>query len=225
MINSALTRWVNQGLAHGICPLCHVSHKADAEYIWYFFDEYSTEDAALEALRRARGFCADHAEQLRRIEVDGLKSTLGIAGTYEDTLRGLADDLSALGVKKGRLERAPCPGCVNRDGEISANAVHLLDLLTQSERARERFAASLGLCVDHFRLVWDLSRGPAERELILAVARRAAERVALGLGEHVRKQGAEFRHEPKGEEERAWVDALHLTGGWPPERTPGRPAR
>jgi hypothetical protein len=40
--NSALTRWLKQGLTRGMCPLCRVAHKADREYLWHFFEEYST---------------------------------------------------------------------------------------------------------------------------------------------------------------------------------------
>jgi Family of unknown function (DUF6062) len=82
MTSTALTRWLKQGLAQGICPLCRASHKLDREYIWYFLEKWSMHQDHVDAFAHARGFCPDHTEQLRRAEVDGLGSTLGISDLY-----------------------------------------------------------------------------------------------------------------------------------------------
>ena len=58
--------------------------------MWNFFDERSSDEDALDQVAAARGFCSHHAEQLRRIEVDGLKSTIAISDVHEHTLRTLA---------------------------------------------------------------------------------------------------------------------------------------
>src|SRR5512133_3254828 len=94
--NSALTRFLKQGLKRGVCPLCRVAYKMDGEYMWAFFDDYSSDDKTLDRLREARGFCAEHAERLRRLEVEGLHSNLGISNVYLDTLQGLEEALQAL---------------------------------------------------------------------------------------------------------------------------------
>ena len=72
--SSAVTSWLRQGLANGICPLCRVAHKADREYIWHFYDERSNDMGAVEEVRRAFGFCAEHIEMLRRIDVEDMKT-------------------------------------------------------------------------------------------------------------------------------------------------------
>ncbi|MGZ6695743.1 MAG: DUF6062 family protein [Solirubrobacteraceae bacterium] len=110
MPHSALTRWLKQGVARGMCPLCRVRHKADREYMWHFFDERSSDEGALDEVAAARGFCAEHAEQLRHIEVDGLGSTLAISDVYEHTLRALAADLDTL-APSTELGAARCPAC------------------------------------------------------------------------------------------------------------------
>jgi hypothetical protein len=213
MPSSALTRFLKQGLARGMCPLCRVAHKVDREYIWFFFDEYSDQQSALDQVAAARGFCAQHAEALRRVEVDGLGSTLGIATVYEDALAALAADLDRLD-PAGELTRAACPACAYRDEELAKNARYLLDEVAESERSRQRFAASPGLCVPHFQLVW-AEASPAEREEVLEVERRALAELLGELREHLRKQHAEHAHEPKGAEHDAWLRALYLTAGWP----------
>jgi hypothetical protein len=194
MISGALTRWLKQGLARGECPLCRVAHKAEREYLWYFFDEYSTKGEALDELRAAQGFCATHADGLRRIEVDGLKSTLGISETYEAVLTGLLEQLDELA--RGRaLRRAECPACARRDDEVRRNAGYL------------------GQAVARRRAVAALDR--PTRRLLIDVQRRAVRLTCDELTEHIRKRGAEAGDEPVGPEADAWQRALWLTGGWP----------
>jgi Family of unknown function (DUF6062) len=215
MISGALTRWLKQGLVRGECPLCRVAHKAEREYLWYFFDEYSTKGEALDELCAAQGFCAAHADGLRRIEVDGLRSTLGISETYEDVLSGLLEQLEALA--RGRaLTRAQCPACARRDVEVHRNARYLIALLREDDRSAERFAASPGLCIEHFALTWAAASPDGEmRRLLLDVQRRAVGALRNELTEHIRKQSAEARDERAGPEAEAWRRALWLTGGWP----------
>jgi hypothetical protein len=211
--NSALTRWLKQGLARGECPLCRVAHKAEHEYLWYFFDEYSTQDEALEEVRAARGFCARHAGGLRRIEVDNLRSTLGLSQTYEDTLTGLLADLDAL--RPGDpLTRARCPACAYRDEDVDRHTRHFVALLGEDERSRERFEASPGLCVAHFEAAWRAAGG-STATLLRDVQRRAAHDLRDQLTEHIRKQGAEAQAERPGADADAWERALWLTAGWP----------
>lgn len=215
MPSSALTRFLKQGLARGICPLCRVAHKLEREYIWYFFDDYSGDADALDALRRSQGFCRTHAEQLRHLEVDGIKSTLTVSTVYLDTMEGLGEELARLRMS-GELAHAPCPACAYIDEGVGKNARYLLEEIHDSERSHALFVASPGLCFPHFRLVWAAASEP-ERELLLDVQRRSVELLAQQLREHIRKQGQEARDEPKGEEQDAWQRAMWLAGGWPPD--------
>lgn len=66
-----------------MCPLCRVAHKADREYIWQFYDERSNDGAVIDQVSRAYGFCAEHIEMLRRIDLEDMKSTLAI--TFENS--------------------------------------------------------------------------------------------------------------------------------------------
>lgn len=214
MPSGALTRFLKQGLARDMCPLCRVAQKFEREYIWYFFDEYSSQEWALAEVRGAGGFCAEHADALRRVEVEALKSTLGISQVYLDTLEGVGRDLERLGSGIGRRP-ALCPACAYRDEGVAKNARYLLDELAESEHSREQFTHSLGLCLPHFDLVWAETRRPDERELILAVELRAVNALVAALREHIRKQGDEAKHERPGPEADAWRHAIYLTSGWP----------
>lgn len=90
---SVVTAWLRQGLRSGMCLLCRVAHKADREYIWHLFDEGSDQQESIEAVRHACGFCDQHIEMLRRIETDGLKSTLAISTMFSDVVAGIVEDL------------------------------------------------------------------------------------------------------------------------------------
>lgn len=221
-----MTAWLRQGLRAGICPLCRVAHKADREYIWHFFDEGADRGESIDAVRHAFGFCAEHIEMLRRIEVDAMKSTLAISTMFADTFAGIANDLDSLEPGE-EFRRDRCPACANRDELLRVNAEYLLDDLATTPARRQAFETSPGLCFEHFELVWGIA-SIEDRELILAVQRKAARRVLDELREHVRKHDAKFRHESKGPEQNAWRHAIELTAGWPPPAQsaaqPERPA-
>jgi hypothetical protein len=214
MLNSALSRWIKQGLRQGRCPLCWVAAKAEHEYLWYFFDEYSTQERGLATVRASRGFCRRHAGGLRRIEVDNTRSTLGIAETYEEVLDALVDDLEALRVGR-ELAAEPCPACAARDAELERHTGYLLTLLAEDERSIERFVASPGLCVAHFRRTWAAVSDPTVAELLRSTQSDSARMLRDQLTEHIRRQGAEARDEAPGEEVDAWQRAMWLCGGWP----------
>jgi Family of unknown function (DUF6062) len=212
---SAVTTWLRQGLRSGTCPLCRVRHKADREYVWQFYDERSNDGTVIEEVSRAYGFCAEHVEMLRRIDVEDMKSTLAISTAFAYTFEGIVEQLDRLSAD-AQFEPEPCPACAARDAYLRKNAVYLLDMLATSPGHRESFEASPGLCFVHFKLVWDLAPTRADRELLLTVQRNVAGSLLDELREHVRKHDHRFAHEPKGSEQDSWQRAIHLTAGWPP---------
>ena len=136
-----------------MCPLCRVAQKADREYIWHFFDEGAGQGESIDTVRRACGFCGEHVEMLRRIEVDGMNSTLC------DSLAGIVEDLDSL-TPEARFRRAPCPACANRAQVLEANAPYLLDEFATSPGCREAFEGSPGLCFAHVEVVWEIVQAP-----------------------------------------------------------------
>jgi hypothetical protein len=192
-----------------------VAHKADREYIWHFYDEGSNDMGAVDEVRRAFGFCAEHIEMLRRIDVEDMKTTLSISVLLADTFAGIVDQLQELSPDVV-FEPAQCPACASREEYLHRNAAYLLDMLATSDGYRNTFESSPGLCFSHFGLTWRLARTRGDRELLLSVQRRASERLLDDLREHVRKHDHRNRHEPKGPEQDSWRRAILLTTGWPP---------
>jgi len=208
-----------------VCPLCRVAHKADREYIWQFYDERSSDRSVIEQVSRAYGFCGEHIEMLRRIDMEKMKSTLSISTIFADAFAGIVRQLEELSVD-AEFETSPCPACAGRDGHVRRNAVYLLDELATTSGYRETFESSQGLCFPHFKVAWDVARSRADRQLLLAVQRRAAGSLLDDLREHVRKHDHKFRDEPKGVERDSWRRAIFLTAGWPPPaESAGEPER
>jgi hypothetical protein len=211
--NSALTRFIKQGLRKGVCPLCRVAYKMDGEYMWAFFDDYSGDDKTLDRLRAARGFCSEHAERLRRLEVEGLHSNLGISNVYLDTLQGLEEALDSLDPTGDLGDPEPCPACAYRDEEVEKNARYLLEEIDANGSSRQMLLESNGLCFPHFAMVWDRA-DQGERELLLELQRRVVSETADHLSENIRKQGHEFDGDPEEHEAESWLRAIYLTAGW-----------
>ncbi|HTU85326.1 MAG TPA: DUF6062 family protein [Solirubrobacteraceae bacterium] len=226
--SGAVTSWLRQGLTNRMCPLCRVAHKADREYVWHFYDEQSNDMGAIELVQRAFGFCAEHIEMLRRIDVEDMKTTLSISVLFADTFAGILEQLRALPPDVA-FEPAPCPACASRDDHLRRNALYLLDMIATNRGYSNTFKSSPGLCFPHFELTWRLARTRNDREVLLSVQQSATESLLHDLREHVRKHDDKYRHEPKGSEQDSWLRAIYLTTGWPPPvqsaAEPEQPAR
>jgi len=221
--SGAVTSWLRQGLSNRMCPLCRVAHKADREYIWHFYDEQSNDMEAIEGVQRAYGFCAEHIEMLRRIDVEDMKTTLSVSVLFADTFAGIVEQLRGLSPDSA-FEPAHCPACASRDDYLRRNALYLLDMIATNRGYRHTFESSPGLCFPHFELAWQLARTRGDRELLLSVQRAAAESLLGELNEHVRKHDDSYRHEPKGPEQDSWQRAIYLTAGWsPPAQSAAEP--
>ncbi|HTU85051.1 MAG TPA: DUF6062 family protein [Solirubrobacteraceae bacterium] len=198
-----------------MCPLCRVAHKADREYIWHFYDEQSNNMEAIEEVQHAYGFCTEHIEMLRRIDIENMKTTLSISVLFADTFAGIVEQLGALS-PDAAFEPSRCPRCSSRADYLERNARYLLDMIATNQGYRNMFESSTGLCFPHFELVWRLASTSSDRETLLTVQRTVATSLLHELNEDVRKHDNKYRHEPKGAEQDSWLRAILLTTGWPP---------
>jgi hypothetical protein len=139
--------------------------QADREYIWQFSEEGFGNEETMQALARAHGFCAEHAEMLRRIDVE-MKSMLGISTIYVELFVDLAAELAALDVERP-CQGGACTACASRDAAVQKNARYLLAALTATAGPlAEKFSSSPGMCFPHFELVWASGGTSQARQLI-----------------------------------------------------------
>jgi len=65
---------------------------------------------AVDEVRRAFGFCAEHVEMLRRIDVEDMKTTLSTSVRFADVFAGVLEQLQALSPDES-FKPAQCPAC------------------------------------------------------------------------------------------------------------------
>ena len=162
-------------------------------------------------LRRARGFCNEHAYRWLR----EARSVLGTALIYRDVLRTALHDFDAgsasdgqrrgllrslLGASGDEGRASPCPAC-----RVQAEAEsRYMEALVASVAADADAAAALdrsqGLCRRHTLTAVRVGGPGAER--IVDKTRRAVHDLLHELDEVIRKEDYRFRHEPRTDGER-----------------------
>jgi len=211
------------------CPICRLVYKATDRYLDSLLYEAVLDPEVRAKLKRSRGFCAEHAEMLRRKP----GRALGVALIYRDIIRlvaNVADNRHYEGARSplGRLLRKArgnqstrsalvaqqqCPACA-----IGQNAerrfIELLLIHLRDERLYTAYQEGEGLCLPHF--CQSLESAQDEESLRLLVAPQVKRyRLMLGdLDEFIRKRDHRFRHEEYGPEGDVWLRVLNVvTGG------------
>ena len=72
---SAVTSWLRQGLRNDISPLCRVAHRLTGSTS-AFLRRAQQRHGAVDEVRHSYGFCAEHIEMFRRIDVENMRTTL-----------------------------------------------------------------------------------------------------------------------------------------------------
>jgi hypothetical protein len=217
-----------------VCRLLAVSADKLVDSILY---EGVNDVPTREQLNAARGYCQPHAQLLIRaggalgvtIMMDGilkmLLRTLAAnpveqAGT--SSVRGLLRranvNVSHTAVQKLIVELSPqaaCPVCVNEAEMLGHYGRTLHQHLAPDNELCAAYAASDGLCLNHFRQVLANGLpGPALTALV-AAQQTVWQRLHEQSAEFIRKNDHRFRGEPFGVEEDVWMRSLAAVSGAP----------
>lgn len=113
------------------------------------------------------------------------------------------------------VAQAECRVCqIGRETEVSY--VEALGKACADEEFRERYRASVGLCLPHLRAVIEATPHPPTRIFLIETAEAKLETLAHQLSEYLRKQIWNYRDEPKSaEEQSAWMRAVEFFVGKP----------
>lgn len=211
------------------CALCLLSHEAVDRYLDGVLYEKVNDPDLRQSLARSRGFCRDHAWVLL-----GFGDSLGTALLYRDQVARALQDVrqAARGARSRRRSlwsgppeepsgvlrslrapAAPCPACrVAEDAEA-----RYLDVLLQFLDEPEMLGAvqrSRFLCLPHVARAVERARTPERAAVLLELAEGALHRLHRELGELIRKRDYRFAHEPRGQEQTAWLRAVACLVGW-----------
>ncbi len=219
------------------CPVCRLVYKATDRYLDGLIYEAVLDPDVRAKTKRSRGFCAEHAEMLRRRP----GRALGVALIYRDIIRTLADIASSAHfeptpqqqprgfvarIRQGARSRwfgnlviprlaaqQPCPACAIGE-EAEKQYIGLLLAHLDDEKLYRAYSEGEGLCLEH--LLAAIAQAPDE-----AVYRRLADpqiaryrAMVADLDEFIRKRDHRFRQEKYGEEGDVWLRAMNaVTGG------------
>ena len=206
------------------CALCHLVQESTYRYLDSWKYETFTDVRVRQELRRTQGFCHTHTWQLAR-----MGATLPLAQAYRDVITDSIEQLQQGGEggngsglwrrffesKRGRGADEACPACKQQESAAERYA-HSVRQAILDEAFYAQFAASDGLCLDHFRVVCE-NRGPEVSGPWLTRLRQAQlaclQRLDEQLGELIRKHDYRFKDEPRGAEMQSWRRAAGLVAG------------
>jgi hypothetical protein len=235
---------LREAMAQAGCPVCRLKTDSADQFLENLLWESVNDPAKRLRIRRARGFCYEHAWALVQagasvgvaiIARDVLQSVLK---TLEDAAFGAVPSFSlrrvqeALDSKRpsaatmelvGQLgSEAPCPACAWADEMEGVYLDTFVRSLIGKGELLDNYKASDGLCLPHFRQALALVREEAAFDALVGAQRAIWERLVGHLSESIRK--SDYRHldEAWGEEAGAWVRAVTALVGARPDDKSGR---
>jgi len=215
------------------CPLCRAEALDERRWMETFVREGYRDPGVRRRFLAGRGFCPTHAELFLEMAREGA----AIAVISAVCARLVDEDIARLqDVKRqvrGRLRRlarsrrplGACPACRARERSAERKRYFFCGAFAD-DSFQSRYAASSGLCAPHFSGAIEeaAQRFPAVCELLLDDWLRRLTALRSGLSEFERKRDYRYRHEPRGRERQAPIEALRHYAGttWPPRSFPTR---
>lgn len=217
------------------CPVCRLKANAVRRHLDNLLWESVNDVGVRHGIRRAHGFCQQHAWQL----IEG-GSSLGVVIIVHDLMQHVAQPLetarfqpsaptlrqrarSALNPSRAApanaellaklRPQAPCPVCVHAETTERGLISTLVHELLGEDGLLAAFRASEGLCVLHLRQALAQTPNADVFDALVNVQREIWQRLIGQLAEIIRKEDYRYRHEPRGEEKGASLRALAILSG------------
>lgn len=222
-------------LAQTDCAVCRLKAKAADQYLDSLLWEHVNDPDVRYRIRRARGFCHEHAWGAVRngaslgvtiIMHDVLKNALEAMGDAQFqalpvlSLRRTHEALDPKQPTAATAEvvaqlapQAPCPACVEAETMEDIHLSTLIENLLGENGLLAAYQSSDGLCLPHFRQALARVRGEAVFDALVNAQRAIWERLVGHLSEIIRKSDYRFRDEPRGEESGASLRAIAALSG------------
>lgn len=206
------------------CPLCVLRGEDEVRNLYGLLHEGLSNAPYLERLSRAGGFCRDHAWALQRLEErdwhDGLTNA-----SFERPLLAEAIEqierlpMTAKAVRRARQDRtlAPCPACQARAQMEQIRAATFAEAMQDPELAGLSAQRKLGLCMPHFRLVWNQKMPDETRRFLAETQRRQLRGLLVELDQYLRKHHWHVKEIPLPEEAESWRRAVAMLSGQAPD--------
>jgi hypothetical protein len=201
------------------CVFCRLGHYVEVSFITDVLYSKTTSVQMRGELRKARGFCLDHARQL-----DDIGHALDLSIIYQDILMTLQEEIEkptaqqAVG-RRGKRRvagamgaQAECPACAWRTQLEEVYIETFLDHLVDPAFVAQVRTAD-PICLQHYRQAIEQRITAAQFQTLREMQVAHWKTLIAELGEFVRKHDHRFRHEPVGQEGDAWIRAIDAIVG------------
>jgi hypothetical protein len=230
---------LRDGLAQPGCVVCRLKARSTEHYLDSLLWESVNDPGVRHDVRKARGFCQEHAWQLVRPS-----ASLGVAIIHRDVLHSVLADLEGARYRASPLlslqrahealdadqpsaataelvsrlgPQAPCPACEQAEEMETIYLDTLIKALVGQQGFLAAYESSDGLCLPHLRQALARLRDEATFEALVNAQRAIWQRLEADLSEFIRKSDYRFRGEPWGTESDAWLRGVAAISGSEPE--------
>ncbi|HEX9667073.1 MAG TPA: DUF6062 family protein [Thermodesulfobacteriota bacterium] len=212
------------------CPVCFLCEE-DLRYFYrWYFNEYYNDPVWIIKTIDSRGFCSKHSWDLIRMGKEHemslvyeylIKSTIVKLERVSEGLKKFEPNKSRIRkvvnnkrLQEMRKQLQPTEVCPICDTVSKRSSIWIENLLTdlKEEEMKELYLNSYGLCMNHFNQALETACHETAKILIQKQA-EMLEELNRDLEEYSRKRDYRFSHEPKGEEQKAWVRAIKFFVG------------
>ncbi len=213
------------------CAICTLAQKSVQRTIESLAYEYANDYQVQTRLRKARGFCNEHAWQLAALpgvaldvailsratllELSNLLQPGTTGGSARPSLRQWlrpARELDATALADALEPQGPCPICEARAETETLYLRLLLEHFDELE-IREALERAGGLCLPHLRLALRQPAPAATLQQLVELQQRVTARLLKELEELIRKYDYRYREEEPGAERDSWLRANAFIAG------------
>ncbi len=211
---------LRRGMERPACPACRSDLIREERYLRSILHEYVNDPSVRIRLLDGLGYCARHTWLLSRVERSLYGDATGSSILFESILGEWQRRIASFNRTERRRRSPPprpgaeCPVCVHVAQGSAAELRELARALGDTdERVRRAYEESNGLCLPHLAALLAIAPESPERDEIVARIERTVSELRAELREFDRKRAWDKRHEPKGDEQTAWLRAALVLGG------------
>lgn len=212
------------------CPLCLLCEEDLRHFYRWYFNEYYSDPVWIVKIIDSRGFCNKHSWDLIHMGKDHEMSLVYeyLVKAMLVKLRRVSRELKRFELIRSRIRKMInskhlketkkrlqpteiCPVC---NSISEKTAVWIENLLTdlKDEEIKGLYLKSYGLCMNHFSQAVE-SASPEVAEILIQKQAEVLRKLNSDLEEYSRKLDYRYSHEPKGEEQTAWIRAIRFFAG------------
>ncbi len=227
------------------CPICQIRLKAASRYIGFLLHENVSDVDTRIAFWAGMGYCPDHTRLLAEIDQKNEVKPTGMNILYESLTSFVKKEIGDFQIPEKRSNplwrvlnrllpgyfpgdtsqrltpKSICRVCQIADENVFLGILTLMQCLEDpTEKVFRMYRSSDGICLAHLRMALheQAERYPSAALILKEHALNCLSDWEQAMGEYIRKQAWQYRHEKVTEEEKMSLrHALSFFSGYSPE--------